>query len=397
MRRSSRPTPMRSAARVNPTRPDECAPVITFSRTVSAGNSARFWNVRATPSSAMRCEGTARRFLPSKSTVPVVAWYRRLRTLNRVVLPAPFGPMSAQITPSSTVKERPSSATTPPKRTPTSSTLSSAMRYPGSGPSRRQSSRNGQTVWPPSPERIDSSSGTRCARYSLPLRGSGSHGYRCSAWRLRSLTTSGSGSHEHHPQLVVGLDAAAGAEDDALEGRLDEVDRDLGLVGDALREALQHAAAAHEVHAPHDEVVGELGWGLTEAGDHRVDDRADRLVDRVPHLGRVEDHVLGQAAHQVAPAHLGLDLVLHRPRGPDRDLDVLRGALTHRDAVPAPDVGLDARVDVERPDPDRLQGDDAAEADERGLGGAAADVDHMLASGSLIERPAPMAAAIGCS
>ena len=42
-------------------------------------------------------------------------------------------------------------------------------------------------------------------------------------------------AHEHDLELVVGLDAAAGAEHDALERRVDEVHRDLGLVGDALR------------------------------------------------------------------------------------------------------------------------------------------------------------------
>jgi len=37
-------------------------------------------------------------------------------TLKRVVLPEPFGPMSAVIVPSSTVSEQASSARRPPKR-----------------------------------------------------------------------------------------------------------------------------------------------------------------------------------------------------------------------------------------------------------------------------------------
>ena len=44
--------------------------------------------------------------------------------------------------------------------------------------------------------------------------------------------------------------------------------------GDAQVEAAQHAAAADEVDAPHDEVLGQLGRRLAEAGDDRVDDGA---------------------------------------------------------------------------------------------------------------------------
>src|SRR5881227_618312 len=50
----------------------------------------------------------------------------RLTTLNIVVLPAPFGPMSPQICPGSTAKESESSATIPPNRTLTESTYRSA-------------------------------------------------------------------------------------------------------------------------------------------------------------------------------------------------------------------------------------------------------------------------------
>src|SRR3954452_16804652 len=46
--------------------------------------------------------------------------------LNSVVLPAPFGPIRAQISAARTVHETPSSARTPPKRTETSSTRSNA-------------------------------------------------------------------------------------------------------------------------------------------------------------------------------------------------------------------------------------------------------------------------------
>ena len=80
-----------------------------------------------------------------------------------------------------------------------------------------------------------------------------------------------------------------------------------------------------------------------------------------------EDDRLGQAAHEVAAPHLGLDLVVDRPGRADGDLDLLGGALADGDAVLAADVGLDGGVDVEAADPHRLEGDDAAEGDERGL------------------------------
>src|SRR6516162_5923311 len=51
----------------------------------------------------------------------------RLRQLNNVVLPAPFGPISPRISPSSISKETPSSATIPPNRNATSQTSSSLV------------------------------------------------------------------------------------------------------------------------------------------------------------------------------------------------------------------------------------------------------------------------------
>src|SRR5581483_6595753 len=77
-------------------------------------------------------------------------------------------------------------------------------------------------------------------------------------------------AHEEDLQGVEGLEALAGAEDDALEGSLDEVYGDLGLLGDAPVEAAEHAAAADEVDALDDEVLGQLGPRRTEALHHRV-------------------------------------------------------------------------------------------------------------------------------
>ena len=110
--------------------PREYPPTITFSSTLSAGKSARFWNVRAMPMRAIREAGIDSRFLPSNTIAPLVGRYRRLTQLNSVVLPAPLGPISAQIWPASIVNDRSASATMPPNSTRTSSTDNNAMPYP---------------------------------------------------------------------------------------------------------------------------------------------------------------------------------------------------------------------------------------------------------------------------
>ena len=76
-------------------------------------------------------------------------------------------------------------------------------------------------------------------------------------------------SEEHDLQRLVRLDAVTGAEHDALERRVDEVHRDLRLALDPQVEAAQHATAADEVHAVGQEVLGQLGRRLAEAGDDR--------------------------------------------------------------------------------------------------------------------------------
>ena len=150
-------------------------------------------------------------------------------------------------------------------------------------------------------------------------------------------------------------------------------------------EATQHAAAADEVDAVEDQVLRELGRGLRQARDHRVADRADLLLDRAAHLLGHEQDRLRQARHEVAAAHLGLELVVDRAGRADRELDLLGGALADGDAVLPPHVRLDRGVDVERPDAHRFERDDAAERDHRDLGGAAADVDDHVAH-RLVDR-----------
>src|SRR5438093_849874 len=64
--------------------------------------------------------------LPANETVPSVGGCSPQITLNSVVLPAPFGPIRPVTMPSSTSRSTPWSACTPPNRTSTSATSSSA-------------------------------------------------------------------------------------------------------------------------------------------------------------------------------------------------------------------------------------------------------------------------------
>ena len=66
----------------------------TLSRTESDVNSSRRWNVRATPSWARLWGGRVVTSRPSKRTWPLLGDSRPVTTLNSVVLPAPFGPIS---------------------------------------------------------------------------------------------------------------------------------------------------------------------------------------------------------------------------------------------------------------------------------------------------------------
>src|SRR3954453_6261638 len=122
-----------SAAPVKPVRERWWAPSMTFSRTVSDGTSARFWNVRATPNFAISWGAWSSSSSSPKRIEPSTGVTRRLTQLNIVVLPAPLGPISPQMVPGAMLKVALSSATTPPNRTVTSDTLSRASRCSGSG------------------------------------------------------------------------------------------------------------------------------------------------------------------------------------------------------------------------------------------------------------------------
>jgi hypothetical protein len=72
-----------------------------FSSTVSDPNASSRWNVRAIPCRARRCVGVCVMSFPLRNTRPAVGFCKPVMTLNSVVFPAPFGPISAVTCPPS--------------------------------------------------------------------------------------------------------------------------------------------------------------------------------------------------------------------------------------------------------------------------------------------------------
>src|SRR5712691_3215877 len=88
----------------------------TFSRAVRAGKTWQSWKVRAMPFCATWCTGIAVMFSPAKMTCPAFGFSTLVIKLKKVDLPAPLGPMTARISPGSTVMSMSSTATRAPKR-----------------------------------------------------------------------------------------------------------------------------------------------------------------------------------------------------------------------------------------------------------------------------------------
>src|SRR3954471_4364354 len=177
------------------------------------------------------------------------------------------------------------------------------------------------------------------------------------------------------------LEAAAAADRDAGQRRLGAVGGHLGLLAQALVEALQQAAAAGEHDPAVHDVRRELGRRAVERLLDRVDDLHQRLLERGTHLLGSEDHGLREPGDEVAAADLGLDLLLERVRAADLELDLLGRLLADQEFVLLLDVVDDRVVELVAADADALADDDAAEADDGHLGGAAADVDDHVARG----------------
>ena len=98
--------------------------VSALSKADASGKTLVRWNIRTSPSSAIRCGASPPMSRPAKVTRPVSAGWNPVITLNAVDLPAPFGPMRARISPGPSSRLTSCTAASPPKRTVTSRTAS---------------------------------------------------------------------------------------------------------------------------------------------------------------------------------------------------------------------------------------------------------------------------------
>src|SRR5882672_644475 len=101
-----------------------------FPATLSSPITWSCWKVRRIPQRARRCADIASRSSPKQDTVPETGVTKPLRTLKKVVLPAPFGPISPHV-PRSKLRATAFSGRTPPKRTVTASTSSTCSLSQG--------------------------------------------------------------------------------------------------------------------------------------------------------------------------------------------------------------------------------------------------------------------------
>ena len=93
-----------------------------LSSTVWLSKTVGFWNLRPIPSSAISASSSSvRSTVPWNKTSPSSGRVLPVMTSIIVVLPAPFGPMIARISPGAIVSERPRSALNPSKETRTPS------------------------------------------------------------------------------------------------------------------------------------------------------------------------------------------------------------------------------------------------------------------------------------
>src|SRR6478609_1942201 len=127
------------------------------------------------------------------------------------------------------------------------------------------------------------------------------------------------------------LEVLPRAEHDRVERVLGDRDRHPCLGLEPAVETVEQRTAPRDHDALLHDVSGELGRRLVQCHLHRVDDRRHRLLDRLADLLGRHDDRLRQPGDEVAPAHLGVELLLELERAREGLLDLLRGALTQRE------------------------------------------------------------------
>src|SRR4051794_27263533 len=103
-----------------------------FCSTVRRDSALVSWNVRTTPWRATWCGAVRPMSRPSKVHDPVLGWSKPVSRLNRVVLPAPFGPIRPVIPPRWTSRWSTATAVRPPKVRvmPSTTTTGSGLATP---------------------------------------------------------------------------------------------------------------------------------------------------------------------------------------------------------------------------------------------------------------------------
>jgi len=183
------------------------------------------------------------------------------------------------------------------------------------------------------------------------------------------------------------IEEDAGALGDGADGVVGHADGQPGLLGDHPVESPQERPAAGHHQARIDQVAGQFGRGLLQGSLDGVDDGGHGLLEGLADFGGVDHRLAGQAGDDVAALDLHLEFFLQRVGRPDLDLDSLGGGLADEEVVGAAHVLDDGVVHVVAGDADALGGDDVGEAQDRDLGGAAADVEDHRALGLLDGQP----------
>src|SRR3954454_14610371 len=163
--------------------------------------------------------------------------------------------------------------------------------------------------------------------------------------------------------------------------------RHLGLVAQPVVESLQQGATTGKHDPAVHDVRRELGRSAVERLLDGVDDRLNRLLDRHADLFASQDDGLREARNEVTAANLGLHLLFERERRADLQLDLFRRLRPDHQLVLALHVIRDRLVDLVAADANRLRDDDAAQRNDRHLGGAAADVDDHVPARLAYRQP----------
>src|SRR3954447_8888933 len=241
-----------TSARKNPSPRCPWAPSSMFCRTVSRDSALVSWKVRTTPRRATWCGESLPSWRPSKDQVPVLGWSNPVSRLNRVVLPAPFGPMRPVIPPRWISRWSTETAVRPPKErvTPSTTIAGSGLATPtcqGRSLSAAWASR-----WGPRPA-ADSAVGAAA--------GVSSGRAACAPFAV------GSAGIEHHLSSVT-EDALGTEHQQQHEPYADQDEADLRDVGGG-EQRVGDGAVGDQRPQPG---VGEL---QDEQQDHRPDDRAE--------------------------------------------------------------------------------------------------------------------------